>query len=66
MSQFMNQDHQSDRQSINLTTPQIFNPHRKPTSIDAFSEGFLSTTKATYSEKCRRYIWRVETYIEEN
>ena len=62
----MNKDHQSDRQSINLTTPPIFNPQGKSTSIGAFAEGSLSTTKATYSKIYRRYIRRVKTYIEEN
>ena len=66
MSQFINKDHQSDRHSINLTIPPIFNPQGKSTSIGAIAEGFLSTTKATYSEIYRRYIRRVETYIEEN
>ena len=54
MSQFMNKDHQSDRQSINLTTPPIFNLQGKSTSIGAFADGFLSTTTATYSEIYRR------------
>ena len=61
----MNKDHQSDRQSINLTTP-ILNLQGKSTSIGAFADGFLSTTTATYSEINRRYIRRVRTYIEEN
>ena len=62
----MNKDHQSDRQTINLTIPPIFNPQGKSTSIGAIAEGFLSMTKATYSEIYRRYIRRVDTYIEEN
>ena len=52
----MNKDHQSDRQSINLTIPPIFNPQGKSTSIGAIAEGFLSTTKATYSEIYKRYF----------
>ena len=65
MSQFMNQDHQSDRQSINLTTPPIFNSQGKST-LAHLQKDFCPRQKLLIPKKYRRYIRRVETYIGEN
>ena len=63
----MNQDHQSDRQSINLTTPPIFNPQGKST-LAHLQKDFCPRQKLLIprKKKYRRYIRRVETYIGEN